>query len=66
VHLPVEQTSQLELVDNLATAKALGLSIPQAILLQAGQLIDRVQGRIGEMVVSTGSEPLQRTGCVGR
>jgi putative ABC transport system substrate-binding protein len=38
--LPVEQPSQLELVVNLATAKALGLSIPQAILLQAGQVID--------------------------
>jgi putative ABC transport system substrate-binding protein len=38
--LPVEQPSQLELVVNLATAKALGLSVPQAILLQAGQVID--------------------------
>jgi putative ABC transport system substrate-binding protein len=38
--LPVEQPSQLELVVNLAIAKALGLRIPQAILLQAGQVID--------------------------
>ena len=38
--LPVEQPSQLELVVNLATAKALGLSIPLGILLQAAQVID--------------------------
>lgn len=38
--LPVEQPSQLELVVNLATAKALGLSIPQVILFQAAQVID--------------------------
>jgi putative ABC transport system substrate-binding protein len=38
--LPVEQPSQLDLVLNLATAKALGLSIPPAILVQARQVID--------------------------
>jgi putative ABC transport system substrate-binding protein len=38
--LPVEQPSRLDLVLNLATAKALSLSIPPAILVQASQVIE--------------------------
>jgi len=38
--LPVELASTLELVINRRTAKALGVAIPQAILLQANRIIE--------------------------
>jgi putative ABC transport system substrate-binding protein len=37
--LPVEQVSKLKLAVNLKTAKALGITIPESILLQADEVI---------------------------
>ena len=38
--LPIEQSSKIEMVINVRTARALGLTVPQSLLLRADEIVD--------------------------
>jgi putative ABC transport system substrate-binding protein len=38
--LPIEQPSRMQLVVNLKSAKALGITVPKSLLLRADRLIE--------------------------